>query len=99
MSNTDTNLTGPVAAKGEYSEEQYKHLRRKVDRYLLPLMRLCYRIQQTDKTALRTQAVFGLRKDPGLHGQQYILHAFHMSPQSSTCLISYRSHLHGSRVS
>ncbi|KAH0002213.1 major facilitator superfamily transporter, partial [Aureobasidium melanogenum] len=60
-----------VAAEGEYSEEQYKHLRRKIDRYLLPLMWLCYGIQQSDKTALGTQAVFGLRQDTGLHGQQY----------------------------
>ncbi|KAG9663072.1 major facilitator superfamily transporter, partial [Aureobasidium melanogenum] len=60
-----------VAAEGEYSEEHYKHLRRKIDRYLLPLMWLCYGIQQSDKTALGTQAVFGLRQDTGLHGQQY----------------------------
>ncbi|KAH0140379.1 major facilitator superfamily transporter, partial [Aureobasidium melanogenum] len=60
-----------VAAESEYSEEQYKHLRRKIDRYLLPLMWLCYGIQQSDKTALGTQAVFGLRQDTGLHGQQY----------------------------
>ncbi|THW05169.1 MFS general substrate transporter [Aureobasidium pullulans] len=60
-----------VAAEGEYTEEQYKQLRRKIDRYLLPLMWLCYGIQQTDKTALGTQATFGLREDTGLHGQQY----------------------------
>lgn len=70
-SNTGTNLTRSVAAEGEYSEEQYKRLRRKIDRYLLPLMWLCYGIQQSDKTALGTQAIFGLRQDTGLHGQQY----------------------------
>ena len=46
----------------EYSEEDYKKLRRKIDRYLLPLMWLCYGIQQTDKTSLGTQATFGLRE-------------------------------------
>jgi hypothetical protein len=65
------HLTRSVAAEGEYTEEQYKQLRRKIDRYLLPLMWLCYGIQQTDKTALGTQATFGLREDTGLHGQQY----------------------------
>ncbi|KAI0908141.1 MFS general substrate transporter [Ustulina deusta] len=55
----------------EYSEEEYKKLRRKIDRYLLPLMWLCYGIQQTDKTSLGTQATFGLREDTGLVGQQY----------------------------
>ncbi|KAH8194464.1 hypothetical protein TruAng_011373 [Truncatella angustata] len=54
-----------------YSEEQYKKLKRKVDRYLLPLMWLCYGIQQTDKTSIGTQATFGLRTDTGLVGQQY----------------------------
>jgi hypothetical protein len=64
-------LTRSVAAEGEYTEEQYKQLRRKIDRYLLPLMWLCYGIQQTDKTALGTQATFGLREDTSLRGQQY----------------------------
>ncbi|ORY54937.1 MFS general substrate transporter [Pseudomassariella vexata] len=54
-----------------YTEEQYKKLRRKIDRYLLPLMWLCYGIQQTDKTSIGTQATFGLRDDTGLKGQQY----------------------------
>lgn len=65
------HLTILVAAEGEYTEEQYKQLRKKIDRYLLPLMWLCYGIQQTDKTALGTQATFGLREDTGLRGQQY----------------------------
>lgn len=34
----------------EYTEEQYKKLKRKVDWILLPLMWWCYGIQQTDKT-------------------------------------------------
>ncbi|KAJ8125225.1 hypothetical protein O1611_g8414 [Lasiodiplodia mahajangana] len=46
----------------EYSEEEYNKLKRKIDRYLLPLMWLCYGIQQTDKTSLGTQATFGLRE-------------------------------------
>lgn len=54
-----------------YTDEEYKKLKRKIDMYLLPLMWLCYGIQQTDKTSLGTQATFGLRDDTGLVGQQY----------------------------
>ncbi|KAK5629101.1 hypothetical protein RRF57_004816 [Xylaria bambusicola] len=62
---------GDVQDVPGYSEEEFKKLRRKIDRYLLPLMWLCYGIQQTDKTSLGTQATFGLREDTGLVGQQY----------------------------
>lgn len=54
-------VTNPTLVP-EYSEEDYKKLRRKIDRYLLPLMWLCYGIQQTDKTSLGIQATFGLRE-------------------------------------
>lgn len=56
---------------GQYTDEQYKKLTRKMDRYLLPLMWVCYGVQQTDKTSLGTQATFGLRDDTHLVGQQY----------------------------
>ncbi|KAK7513158.1 major facilitator superfamily domain-containing protein [Phyllosticta citriasiana] len=45
-------------------------LLKKIDRFLLPLMWFCYGIQQTDKTAVSTQALFGLREDTHLVGQQ-----------------------------
>lgn len=64
---------GAVPPQEEYTEEQYKALKKKIDRYLLPLMWLCYGIQQTDKTSIGTQATFGLREvQPPvyqLHGQ------------------------------
>ncbi|VDB89939.1 unnamed protein product [Peniophora sp. CBMAI 1063] len=59
------------AAEGDYTEDQYATLKKKIDRYLLPLMWLCYGIQQTDKTATGTMATFGMRTDTGLVGQQY----------------------------
>ena len=37
-----------------------------------PFMWCCYSIQQTDKTSLGLQAIFGLRDDPRLGGKQYI---------------------------
>lgn len=57
--------------ESDYTPEEYKKLLRKIDRFLLPLMWFCYGIQQTDKTSLGTQAIFGLRTDTNLHGQQY----------------------------
>ncbi|PBK74282.1 MFS general substrate transporter [Armillaria solidipes] len=49
-----------VAAVQEYSPEQYKKLKLKIDICLLPLMWLCC-----------VMATFGLREDTGLQGQQY----------------------------
>ncbi|KAK5711477.1 hypothetical protein LTR17_018413 [Elasticomyces elasticus] len=60
-----------VIKESDYTPEEYKKLLRKIDRYLLPLMWFCYGIQQTDKTSLGTQAIFGLREDTNLVGQQY----------------------------
>ncbi|KAK2000731.1 major facilitator superfamily transporter [Colletotrichum falcatum] len=66
--NGETDL---ISVEARYSKEEFHRLKRKADRYLLPLMWLCYGIQQTDKTALGTQAIFGLREDTGLRGQEY----------------------------
>lgn len=60
-----------IITEGDYSPKEYKKLLRKIDRFLLPLMWFCYGVQQTDKTSLGTQAIFGLRTDTGLVGQQY----------------------------
>ncbi|KAI1384532.1 MFS general substrate transporter [Hypoxylon trugodes] len=55
----------------DYTDGEFKLLRRKVDRYLLPLMWLCHGLQSVDKACVGTQATFGLREDTGLVGQQY----------------------------
>ena len=60
-----------VIRETDYTEAEYKKLLRKIDRYLLPLMWFCYGVQQTDKTAIGTQAIFGLIEDTNLVGQQY----------------------------
>ncbi|KAE8454107.1 hypothetical protein EG329_005030 [Mollisiaceae sp. DMI_Dod_QoI] len=60
-----------IILESDYTPEQYKKLLKKIDRYLLPLMWCCYGIQQVDKTALATQALFGLRTDTHLKGQEY----------------------------
>ncbi|GKT71158.1 major facilitator superfamily transporter [Colletotrichum tofieldiae] len=66
--NGETDL---VSVEAQYTKEEFHKLKRKVDKYLLPLMWICYGIQQVDKTALGTQAIFGLREDTGLKGQEY----------------------------
>jgi sugar phosphate permease len=43
----------------------------KIDLCLLPLMWFCYGTQQADKTSLSVQAVFGIREDNGLVGNQF----------------------------
>lgn len=58
------------AAEG-YSQEYYRKLLWKIDLWLLPLMWVCYGVQQADKTSLSVQAVFGLREDTNLVGDQF----------------------------
>jgi hypothetical protein len=60
-----------VTIEQHYSKEELHALKRKVDWWLVPLMWVCHGIQQIDKAAVGTQAVFGLREDTGLKGQQY----------------------------
>ncbi|OTB08317.1 hypothetical protein M426DRAFT_263587 [Hypoxylon sp. CI-4A] len=55
----------------DYTEEDFGRIRRKIDRYLLPLMFVCHGLQQVDKACISTQATFGIREDTGLVGQQY----------------------------
>ncbi|KAK4064193.1 uncharacterized protein Triagg1_9172 [Trichoderma aggressivum f. europaeum] len=54
----------------KYTKDEYKCVLKKIDRILLPLMWLCYGTQQADKTAVSTQATFGMINDMGLAGQQ-----------------------------
>ncbi|KAL5048092.1 hypothetical protein BDW71DRAFT_213841 [Aspergillus fruticulosus] len=55
----------------EYSDAYMRRLRWKIDLFLLPLMWLCYGTQQADKTSISVQAVFGIREDTHLVGDQY----------------------------
>jgi sugar phosphate permease len=60
-----------INAASEYSDEFYRKLLWKIDLCLLPLMWLSYGTQQADKNSLSTQAVFGIREDTGLVGDQF----------------------------
>lgn len=60
-----------IIKESDYTDADYKKLLKKIDRFLLPLMWFCYGVQQTDKTSLGTQAIFGMRDDTNLVGQQY----------------------------
>ncbi|KZL87103.1 major facilitator superfamily transporter [Colletotrichum incanum] len=67
----DDVLEGSVEVLTEYSDSYFRTLRFKIDLWLLPLMWVCYGTQQADKTSLSVQAVFGIREDTGLIGEQF----------------------------
>ncbi|GAP84456.1 putative major facilitator superfamily transporter [Rosellinia necatrix] len=67
----DADAENAVDAASEYSPEYYRKLLWKIDLFLLPLMWFSYGTQQADKNSLSTQAVFGLRQDTGLVGDQF----------------------------
>lgn len=67
----DDVVEGSVAIAPEYSDAYFRRLRWKIDLWLLPLMWFCYGTQQADKTSLSVQAVFGIREDTGLIGDQF----------------------------
>ncbi|KAH8895550.1 MFS general substrate transporter [Thozetella sp. PMI_491] len=60
-----------VDAVAEYSDEYYRKLLWKIDLWLLPVMWVCYGTQQADKTSLSVQAIFGIREETGLVGEQF----------------------------
>jgi len=92
----DDIIIDTVNAETEYTPEQFRKLRWKIDFWLLPLMwvcihpekfpeisciarallssrssQVCYGTQQADKTSVSVQAVFGIRADTHLVGQQF----------------------------
>ncbi|KAI1877364.1 hypothetical protein JX265_003372 [Neoarthrinium moseri] len=60
-----------VEAVYEYSDAYNRKLLWKIDLWLLPVMWICYGTQQADKTSLSVQAIFGIREDTGLVGEQF----------------------------
>ncbi|KAI1781493.1 MFS general substrate transporter [Hypoxylon cercidicola] len=67
----EITLTQIEDIQSRYTDEEYGRLRRKIDKYLLPLMFLCHGLQAVDKSCVGTQAIFGLREDTGLVDQQF----------------------------
>lgn len=67
----DGVIEATIDASEEFSDAYYRKLLWKIDLWLLPLMWVCYGTQQTDKTSLSVQAVFGIREDTGLVGEQF----------------------------
>lgn len=51
--------------------ENNKHVLRKIDLRLLPIMLVIYFLQQLDKSTLSYASVFGLQENAHLHGHQY----------------------------
>ncbi|KAL4862598.1 hypothetical protein BDV12DRAFT_207098 [Aspergillus spectabilis] len=67
----DDIAAGFIDIAPEYSDRYLRRLRWKIDLWLLPLMWFCYGTQQADKTSLSVQAVFGIREDTKLVGDQF----------------------------
>ncbi|CAJ0539165.1 Ff.00g069160.m01.CDS01 [Fusarium sp. VM40] len=55
----------------EIDPEEEKRLVRKLDRYIMPLMAVVYFFQYLDKNSINFAAVFGLREDLSLCGEQF----------------------------
>ncbi|KAH7027324.1 major facilitator superfamily transporter [Microdochium trichocladiopsis] len=79
-----------LAVEDQYTKEEYHKLKRKVDKWLLPLMWVCHGIQMVDKTSIAMQAVFGLRKDTGLVGQQTVFYMAYMVFEFPSTVIMQR---------
>ncbi|KAJ6531987.1 MFS general substrate transporter [Mycena capillaripes] len=60
-----------VHATEKYTQADFDRVLRKQDRMLMPLMWFAYGIQQVDKTALSTQATFGIIADTHMKGNDY----------------------------
>lgn len=56
---------------GEFSEEEAQRIVKKNDWILLPVLFITCTMGATDKVALGTAAIYGLKTDTHLHGQQY----------------------------
>ncbi|WWD20820.1 hypothetical protein CI109_105297 [Kwoniella shandongensis] len=56
---------------GAIEPQAEKALKRKLDRRILPLLGICYFFYYIDKTTLSYAAIFGIKKDLHLVGQQY----------------------------
>ncbi|WWC66764.1 uncharacterized protein I206_100669 [Kwoniella pini CBS 10737] len=56
-----------------YTDESNRKLLRRIDMYLMPMMCISYCIQYIDKSALAYAAVFGVKADLKLKGQEYSL--------------------------
>ena len=54
-----------------FSPEEEKHVLRRIDLRILPLLLGAYFFQQLDKSTLSYVSIFGLVEDAHLHGQQY----------------------------
>lgn len=72
---------GNIDLAPEYSGAYMRRLRWKIGLSQLPLMWFRYGTQQADKTSLGTQAVFGIREDTNVVGDQFnwLSTAFYLS--------------------
>ncbi|KAM7193099.1 major facilitator superfamily transporter [Rhypophila sp. PSN 637] len=63
----DSNQIGQATTDEDIS----RHVLRKIDTRLIPLLFVTYMLNFMDKTILSSASVFGLKEDTGLRGQEY----------------------------
>ncbi|ORY16399.1 allantoate permease [Clohesyomyces aquaticus] len=64
-------FSGPDEAQEPYDKAEGKKLARKIDRIILPYLAVCYAFFYIDKTTLSYAAIFGIREDLHLVGNDY----------------------------
>lgn len=64
-------FASPSDTHEPYTLAEEKKLVRKIDRMILPYLAVCYAFFYIDKTTLSYAAIFGIREDLKLHGNQY----------------------------
>ncbi|BEJ11159.1 hypothetical protein CspHIS471_0105810 [Cutaneotrichosporon sp. HIS471] len=60
-----------IVAEHEFTPQEYKRVRWKIDLILMPVLMIIYGLQFADKTSLAAGVVFGLREDTKLVGNHY----------------------------
>ncbi|KAL2258004.1 hypothetical protein VTK26DRAFT_8853 [Humicola hyalothermophila] len=69
----DPASSGPAIPRVMVTKDQNKRIRRKTDQVILTILVWVYFLQILDKTVLGFSAIFGLREDTNLEGNQYSL--------------------------
>ncbi|GMK54676.1 hypothetical protein CspeluHIS016_0112620 [Cutaneotrichosporon spelunceum] len=60
-----------ILAEQEFTPQEYKRVRWKIDLILMPVLMVIYGLQFADKTSLAAGVIFGLREDTHLVGNHY----------------------------
>ncbi|ORY27751.1 major facilitator superfamily domain-containing protein [Naematelia encephala] len=60
-----------AGSRHDISDEESTVVRKRIDRFLMPIIFYIYFTQQLDKSSLSFSSIFGIQKDANLHGTEY----------------------------